>query len=206
MAYNAAMADRFVSRGGEKLQAALKAFALDVAGWVCADFGANVGGFTDCLLQNGAAKVFAVDTGYGDLAWKLRKDPRVIVMERTNALHAACREPVDLVVADMAWTPQARFLPAAAAWLKGGGRIVSLLKPHYEQEKLTGRKPHKPLTAQESAAVWAAVRAQLEAAGFEIRGMIPSPIQGKGGNTEYLIHVAPNGPVAMSHFPFPISD
>lgn len=183
------MADRFVSRGGEKLQAALEAFGLDVAGWTCADFGANVGGFTDCLLQRGAAKVFAIDTGYGDLAWTLRKDPRVVVMERTNALHAICPEPVDLVVADMAWTPQSRFLPAAAGWLKPGGRIVSLLKPHYEQEKFQGKKPHKVLTADESAAVCLAVRAQLEAAGFEIRGLIPSPIQGKGGNTEYLLHV-----------------
>ncbi len=125
----------FVSRAGLKLDHALREFNLDVTGFVCADFGCNAGGFTDCLLQRGAAKVFAIDTGYGALAWKLRNDSRVVVMERTNALHAAPpQESMDLVVIDMAWTPQRLAIPAALKWLKpgGGGQIVSLVKPHYE--------------------------------------------------------------------------
>jgi len=183
------MSDRYVSRGAWKLQAALEAFGLQVAGLTCADFGSNVGGFTDCLLQHGAAKVFAIDTGYGDLAWKLRTDDRVVVMERTNALHADPPELVDLVVCDVAWTPQQRILPAALRWLKPGGQILSLLKPHYELNKLQGKKPHKPLTDEESLAACAEVRRRLEEAGFKIAGLIASPIRGKGGNIEYLLHV-----------------
>ncbi len=120
-------ARRYVSRGGVKLEHALRTFGLDVGGLVCADFGCNVGGFTDCLLQHGAASVCAVDTGYGSLAWTLRNDPRVTVMERTNALHA---EPiaagVDVVVMDMAWTSQRHCLPAAVRWLRpnAASRIV----------------------------------------------------------------------------------
>src|SRR5512138_357916 len=96
----------FVSRAGQKLHHALCAFAVDVTGFVCADLGSNTGGFVDCLLQSGAAKVYAIDTGYGVLAWKLRKDPRVVVMERTNALYCEVTQPVDLVTIDVAWTPQ----------------------------------------------------------------------------------------------------
>jgi len=121
----------FVSRSGLKLDAALEAFDLDVRDAVCADFGCNVGGFTDCLLRRGASTVYAVDTGYGALAWKLRKDPRVVVMERTNALHCEVPASVDVVVIDVAWTPQERIIPAAMRWLAQsgrtrGGRIVSL--------------------------------------------------------------------------------
>lgn len=126
----------YVSRAGLKLDHALREFNLDVTGFVCADFGCNAGGFTDCLLQRGAAKVFAIDTGYGALAWKLRNDPRVVVMERTNALHAAPpstpERHVDLVVIDLAWTPQKHAIPAALKWLTPTGRIVTLVKPHYE--------------------------------------------------------------------------
>ena len=105
----------YVSRGGRKLAAALEAFGLDVTGLSCADFGANVGGFTDCLLRRGAARVAAVDTGYGALDWTLRNDPRVQVLERTNALHAEPpAERVDLVTIDVAFTPQRRVVPAAA--------------------------------------------------------------------------------------------
>lgn len=124
---------RFVSRAGEKIDAALESFALDVTGLACADFGCNVGGFTDCLLQRGAASVVAVDTGYGTLAWTLRKDPRVVVRERTNALHAEPPESlVDLITIDLAWTPQRLAIPAALRWLRPGGRILTLVKPHYE--------------------------------------------------------------------------
>ncbi|TFG88259.1 MAG: TlyA family RNA methyltransferase, partial [Gemmatimonadales bacterium] len=137
--------DAFVSRAGRKLAAALDAFGLDVAGAICADFGCNVGGFTDCLLRRRAARVYAVDTGYGALAWTLRTSDRVVVMERTNALHCPVPEPVDLVTIDVGWTPQSRIVPAAMRWLKpaGGGRIVSLLKPHYELGREAGARPHR---------------------------------------------------------------
>ena len=127
-------ASPFVSRAGGKLEHALRVFDLDVHGFVCADFGCNVGGFTDCLLQRDAAKLYAIDTDYGALAWKLRNDPRVAVMERTNALHAQppAGELMDLVGIDLAWTPQRLAIPAALKWLKPDGRIVSLVKPHYE--------------------------------------------------------------------------
>jgi 23S rRNA (cytidine1920-2'-O)/16S rRNA (cytidine1409-2'-O)-methyltransferase len=122
----------FVGRGGLKLLHALESFHIDPAGLVCADLGCNVGGFTDCLLIHGAASVFAVDTGYGALAWKLRQDPRVTVMERTNALHVDPPAQVDLVVIDLGWTPQSKAIPAAVRWLKPAGRIITLIKPHYE--------------------------------------------------------------------------
>ncbi len=181
----------FASRAGEKLDAALDAFGLDVRGMVCADFGCNVGGFTDCLLRRGARKVYAVDTGYGELAWKLRTDARVVVLERTNALYADCPEPADLVVCDVAWTPQERIVPAAARWLKDGGRIVSLLKPHYELSKLRGRKPPGPLAPGQAERVCREVCERLDAAGFEIRAAMRSILRGKGGNTEFLLWIVP---------------
>src|SRR3569623_385074 len=117
---NAPMTE-FVSRAGQKLEHALASFRCDVNGFVCADFGSNTGGFTDCLLKRGAAKVYAIDTGYGVLDWKLRKDPRVVVMERTNAMHVTLPEPVALVVIDVAWTRQRHILPAARLLLKDEG-------------------------------------------------------------------------------------
>ena len=186
--YNAAVSKdsgKFVSRAGEKLDAALEAFGMDVTGLTCADFGCNVGGFTDCLLQRGAAKVIAVDTGYGTLAWTLRKDNRVVVMERTNALHAPPPEPVDLVVSDVAWTPQRLIVPAAMKWLAPGGRIVSLLKPHYELAKLQRGKPLGPLTDAQIADVCCQVCDQLAAANCTVRAMMRSVLKGKGGNPEF---------------------
>src|SRR5262245_61086156 len=122
----------FVSRAGQKLEHALVAFALDVSGKVCADLGCSTGGFTDCLLQRGAARVYAIDTGYGVIDWKLRKDSRVAVMERTNAMHVKLPEPVDLITIDVGWTKQKHILPAAVRLLKSPGQIVTLIKPHYE--------------------------------------------------------------------------
>ncbi len=186
----------FVSRGGEKLRAALDAFALDVAGWACADFGANVGGFTDCLLQRGAESVHAVDTGYGELAWRLRKDPRVTVRERTNALHAdAPPGGVDLVTIDVAFTPQRLIVPAAARWLRPGGHVVSLLKPHYERAKLTGRPrpPAGPMDPSEAEAVRDRICRELDGMGFGPHAVIASPLLGKGDNAEFLLHIRPPG-------------
>ncbi len=182
---------KFVSRAGEKLEAALDAFGLDVTGLLCADFGCNVGGFTDCMLGRGARGVLAVDTGYGELAWTLRKDERVTVMERTNALHAEPPELVDLVVADVAWTPQRLIIPAAKAWLKPGGRIVSLLKPHFELAKLQGKKPHAPLSDPQADEVARTVQSQLAEMSLPPRAGIRSPLRGKGGNCEYVLLFQP---------------
>jgi len=166
---------------------------------VCADFGANVGGFTDCLLQRKAEKVYAVDTGYGELAWTLRNDPRVVVMERTNALHCEPPELVNLVTIDMAWTPQVLAVPAAGKWLAPGGRIISLLKTHYERTKLPnapraakGRcKRLANLSPEQAVDVCVHVCQQLALHGYRVANVIPSPIQGKGGGQEYLMLVLP---------------
>ena len=175
---------RFVSRGGLKLQAALEAFRIDARGLVCADLGSNIGGFVDCLLQNGAAKVYSVDTSYGTLAWKLRKDPRVVVMERTNALHATLSEKVDLVTVDVGWTPQRLILPNSVKMLKRGGRIVTLIKPQYEsREEERVRGVVKPECL---AAVLERVKNELRHIGIVIRDVLESPILGEGGNKEFL--------------------
>lgn len=179
---------QFVSRAGDKLDAALDAFGLDVAGSVCADFGCNVGGFTDCLLARGAAKVYAVDTGYGALAWRLRRDGRVAVMERTNALHTYPPEPVDLVTIDVAWTQQERIIPAAMRWLKAAsGRIVSLLKPHYELTKMRKAKPAAALSEAQARAVCLEVCRRLTEIGCAPEAVVQSAITGKGGNLEFLL-------------------
>ena len=191
---------RFVSRGGEKLQAALDGFGLSVGGWVCADFGVNVGGFTDCLLQAGAVKVYALDTGYGALDWRLRKDPRVVVMERTNALYAPLPADVgpgmELVTIDVAFTPQRLIVPAAAKWLRPDGRIISLLKPHYEAQKLPRRPVRKgtgqpPLDDAEAVAIRDEVCQELASMGLAVQAVMPSPLRGKGGNVEFLLLLEP---------------
>ena len=177
---------KFVSRAGAKLEHALDAFGMDPTGWTCADLGCNVGGFTDCLLQRGAARVYAVDTGYGALAWKLRKDPRVIAMERTNAMHVTLPEVVDLVTIDVAWTRQQKVLPAAAALLKPGGRIVSLVKPHYEADRAWLVRGLLP--AERVDEVVEQVVAGLRLSGLESTARTDSPLTGaSGGNREVLL-------------------
>ncbi|GMV98282.1 MAG: hypothetical protein AMXMBFR83_26340 [Phycisphaerae bacterium] len=180
---------RFVSRGGHKLAAALEAFRLEPGGWVCADLGSNVGGFVDCLLQRGAARVYAIDTGYGTLAWALRHDARVVVMERTNAMHVRLPEAVDLVTIDVGWTPQHRILPHAVGLLRPGGRIITLIKPHYEADR--ARLRDGVLPAEHVPAVLDAVRGRLDELGLHFDALIESPIAGRKGNTEFLalLHV-----------------
>jgi 23S rRNA (cytidine1920-2'-O)/16S rRNA (cytidine1409-2'-O)-methyltransferase len=187
---------KFVSRAGAKLEHALEEFKLDVTGLRCADFGCNVGGFTDCLLQRGAKHVTAIDTGYGALAWKLRQDPRVETRERTNALHAeAPAGGVDLVVLDLAWTPQRLAIPAALKWLAPGGRIITLIKPHYElreEEKAwldRGFLPHERVPG-----VVTRVEAEMPGLGAKVLGSTQSPLvggktskkAGVPGNIEWL--------------------
>lgn len=177
----------FVSRAGQKLHHALTAFAVNPAGLTCADLGSNTGGFVDCLLQLGAAKVYAIDTGYGVLDYNLRKDPRVIVMERTNAMHATLPEPMDLITIDVAWTKQRHILPAALSMLKSDGQVVSLIKPHYEAQANQLRRGI--LEEEHLPAVLEQVRSDIAAAGFSLEALIPSPIKGTGGNAEFLAHL-----------------
>ncbi|EKD49912.1 MAG: hypothetical protein ACD_63C00014G0008 [uncultured bacterium] len=134
------MEKRFASRAGEKLQFALEHFKLDVKNFICADLGSDRGGFTDCLLKNGAKKIYAVEKGYGLLDWNLRNDSRVEVMERTNALYAKLPEKVDIVTIDVGWTKQGLIIPKALEMLKIDGKIVSLIKPQYEAKKNQIRK------------------------------------------------------------------
>lgn len=177
----------FISRAGFKLDHALAALGIDVAGRVCADLGSNVGGFVDCLLQRGAAKVYAVETGYGVLEWKLRKDSRVVVMERTNAMHVTLDESPTFICIDVAWTRQRNILPAARRLLEPAGDIVTLIKPHYEADKSLLRKGVLPVEALE--AVMARVKVDIGDAGLSIMGMVPSPILGGRGNVEMLAHL-----------------
>lgn len=174
----------YVSRGGEKLAAALDAFELDVAGLVCADFGSHVGGFVDCLLQRGAARVYAIDPGYGVLDYALRHDPRVAVRERTNALQYVAEEPCDLISIDVGWTPQRLILPVARRCLKAGGAIVTLVKPQYEAPKGWLRGGVVPPERLEQ--VLATCREDVAEAHLTIAGEIQSPLRGHGGNLELL--------------------
>lgn len=151
---------------------------------MCADLGSNVGGFVDCLLQRGAARVYAVEKGYGVLEWKLRKDPRVVVMERANAMHVTLPEPVSLVTIDVAWTRQRHILPAAGRLLRADGRIITLIKPHYEADKSLLAKGVLPTEAVEG--VVSQVRADILQAGFEVIATVKSPILGGEGNIEVL--------------------
>jgi len=180
----------YASRAGAKLEHALKEFKISVEGLTCADLGCSTGGFTDCLLQHGAKKVYAVDTGYGVLAWKLRNDPRVVVMERTNAMRVELPEKVDFVSVDVSWTRQKNILPHALTLLKKGGTLVSLLKPHYEAEKKFLNRGK--LKDEFVDLVVAQVKNDLKDLGIKIKKMAQSPIVGdKGGNTEYLLWVKP---------------
>ena len=179
----------FVSRAGQKLDHAIEHFNLAVAGKTCADLGCNTGGFVDVLLQRGAAKVFAIDTGYGALEWKLRKDPRVVVMERTNAMHAELPEKVDVVTIDVAWTRQRHILPAARRMLAAGGFGVSLIKPHYEA---AGELLKKGVLPEEMVPqVVDSVRTTVAEAGFQLSGIVESPIRGAKGNVEVLALLIP---------------
>ncbi len=175
---------RYVSRAGLKLEAALHAFGLRIAGWTCTDLGSQVGGFVDCLLQHDAAKVYSVDTAYGMLDYRLRKDPRVVVCERTNALGYVCPELCDLVTIDVGWTVQRLILPAARRSLKPGGHIITLVKPQYEAPREWLRAGVVP--PDRIAAICAGCRRDVEKLGWRIAGEIEGPLRGHGGNVEYL--------------------
>lgn len=176
---------KFVSRAGEKLDFALKTFKISPKGLVCADFGSSTGGFVDCLLTHGASRVYSVDTAYGELAWKLRNDARVVVLERTNAMHAVLPEKADLVTIDTGWTKQAKVIPNALLNLKKDGRIISLVKPHYE--KGTAR-----ITAAQAEDTLSQVKAEIEAIGGEVKKVVNSPLLGaRAQNPEFLALITP---------------
>ena len=160
---------------------------MNVAGWVCADLGSHVGGFVDCLLLRGASRVYSVDTSYGTLGWRLRRDGRVIVMERTNAMHVSIPEAVDLVTIDVGWTPQNKVMPNAGGMVKTGGAVISLIKPHYESAPAALVDGVLPDVA--CAGVLDEVMRQIQLPGFEIRATTPSPIRGHGGNQEFFAHL-----------------
>ena len=181
----------WVSRGGIKLARALDTFALDPAGAVCLDIGASTGGFTDVLLARGAARVYAVDVGHGQLAWKLRNDARVVVLERTNARYltvAEVPEPPGYVVCDAAFIGLATVLPAALALAEPGARLVALIKPQFEVGKgRVGkggvvRDPALHDEVCDAVAAWLAARP-----GWRVLGLTASPITGPDGNKEFLI-------------------
>ncbi|WP_322795707.1 TlyA family RNA methyltransferase [Tepidiforma sp.] len=197
---------RYVSRGGLKLEAALDAFAVDPAGLTCLDLGASTGGFTDCLLQRGAARVIAVDVGRGQLHQKLRADPRVSLLEGVNARDLPELPPVDLVVADLSFISLEKVLPSVAARVPPGTPVIALLKPQFE----AGPADVPPGGVIRDPAVLEAVRerffAWLARHGWAACGIIPSPIRGGDGNTEFLVFLRTPGPEserAQPHGHFP---
>lgn len=178
----------FVSRAGEKIAYALENFKINVSGLVCADFGSSTGGFTDCLLQNGATKVYSVETAYGELDWKLRNDKRVVVMEKTNAMHVVLPEKMDLITIDVAWTKQIKILPNALINLKDNGKIISLIKPHYEAPKNFLRKGK--LMDEKVSEVISVVKKDIESYGLNIIDILESPVLGdKAKNKEFLAYI-----------------
>jgi 23S rRNA (cytidine1920-2'-O)/16S rRNA (cytidine1409-2'-O)-methyltransferase len=187
----------FVSRGGEKLAGALDAFAIEPAGRVCLDVGASTGGFTDCLLQRGARRVYALDVGRGQLAPSLRADPRVVSMERTHARrldpadphHVTLPERPSLAVVDVSFISLTRLLRAISAPLTPGGEIVALVKPQFEAgpRLAAGGVVRDPAVHR---AVIDAVRQHAASIGLEVRGEIPSPLTGPAGNREFFLHLA----------------
>lgn len=180
----------YVSRGGLKLEQALKVFPLDLGGRTVLDVGASTGGFTDCALQNGAVKVYAVDVGYGQLAWKLRQDPRVVVMERTNFRYMQAEdlpeETPDFATVDVSFISLSLILPPLKALLKMPGDVVALVKPQFEAgREQVGRKGivRDPQVHQKVLARFAEM---ATTAGFSLKGLAPSPITGSRGNIEFL--------------------
>ncbi len=193
--------DAYVSRGGLKLEHGLQHFALDVTGWIAADLGASTGGFTDCLLQRGAARVYAVDVGHGQLAWKLRQDPRVVVMEKTNArvltpaLFPAPFFPLDLVVADCSFISLRKIFPPAIALLKPAGKVVALIKPQFEAGRAEADRGAGVITdpAVHQRVLDELARHVTGELGQHWQGVVESPLLGPAGNKEFLVLIEKAG-------------
>ncbi|MBN2705731.1 MAG: TlyA family RNA methyltransferase [Deltaproteobacteria bacterium] len=180
----------FVGRGGLKLEAALKVFPVQVAGMTAVDIGASTGGFTDCLLKHGARRVYAVDVGYGQLDWSLRRDERVVVMERTNIRHsvrADFPEPLDLAVLDLSFISLTKVLPTVALLLPAAAPVLALLKPQFEVGKGEIGKGGIVRDEEKRLAALSMVVDFAESHGFALRQKMVSPILGQKGNVEYLL-------------------
>lgn len=193
--------EKYVSRGGLKLEHGLTHFQLGVTGWIAADLGASTGGFTDCLLQHGAARVFAVDVGHGQLAWKLRQDPRVVVMEKTNAraivpeMLSTPFQPLDLVVADCSFISLRKIFPPAIALLKPAGKVLALIKPQFEAGRAEADRGAGVIT---DPAVHQRVLDELtdyvqRELGQRWLGVTESPLLGPAGNKEFLVLIEKAG-------------
>lgn len=185
--------ERFVSRGGEKLEGAMKSFPIELTEKVCLDIGSSTGGFTDCMLQHGAIKVYAIDVGKGQLHWKLREDPRVIVMEGVNARHltpADLPELADFASIDTSFISLTNILPAIRGLLKPGGEIVSLIKPQFEAGKEDVDKGRGVITdpAIHEAVITKVKKFGTEELGLEWLGLSTSPLKGPKGNIEFLAY------------------
>ena len=182
----------YVSRGGEKLAEALRSFAIDPTGMICADAGASTGGFSDCLLQNGADRIYAIDVGKGILHWKIRQDDRVVVMEKTNARHVVqLTEAVDLAVIDVSFISLKIILPVVHGWLKPNGQMLALIKPQFEAGRAEAAKGAGVI--RDPAIHRRVLQDLLDFApgiGLQPLGMIRSPITGPKGNVEFLVWLA----------------
>ena len=182
----------YVSRGGLKLEKAVRAFPLNLSGCVCMDIGASTGGFTDCMLQNGAAKVYAIDVGYGQLAWKLRSDPRVVNLERTNFRYVTREqipEAIDFASVDVAFISLRLIVPVMHELLKDGGEAVCLIKPQFEAGREHVGKKGVVRDKQVHARVVGEICGFLLETGFSLLNLDYSPVKGPQGNIEYLVHV-----------------
>ena len=183
----------YVSRGGLKLEKALRDFGVDPTGFVCSDSGCSTGGFTDCLLQQGASKVFAIDVGYGELNWKIRNDPRVVVMERTNIRYVTPEdigEPLDLSVIDVSFISLRIVLPAIKNLLKEGrGQVLCLIKPQFEAGRENVGKNGVIREPSVHKEVLDSIVALAKELGFKILGLTFSPVKGPAGNIEFLGHL-----------------
>ena len=185
----------YVSRGGEKLEHALQAFGIDPAGWTCVDAGASTGGFTDCLLQHGATKVYAVDVGYGVLDYRLRQDERVVVMERTNARDLEpLPEQCDLATFDLAFIGVEKVIPAVTRSLKPGAHLVVLVKPQFQATRAEVGKKGVVKDAQVHAAVIGRLVAWTATHGLRLQNLTTSPILGPAGNKEFFLHLRLESP------------
>ena len=183
---------RYVSRGGFKLEKALQAFAISVAGKTALDIGASTGGFTDCLLAHGAARVFAVDVGYGQLDWKLRNDPRVVVLEKTNIRHLDRRvlpDDVELATIDASFISLKLILPCVKALLFETHEVIALVKPQFEVGRGKVGKGGVVRSAAEHARVIEEITTAASAIGYTSRGVIESPLLGPKGNKEFLLYL-----------------
>ncbi|MBM4263415.1 MAG: TlyA family RNA methyltransferase [Deltaproteobacteria bacterium] len=185
-------ASSYVSRGGDKIEKALREFALDVVGKTVLDVGASTGGFTDCLLSHGAAQVFAVDVGYGQLAWKIRSDPRVRVFEKTNIRYLDLERlpsAADIATIDVSFISLKLVLPQVKKLLAAGAQVIALIKPQFEVGKGKVGKGGVVRAAAEHERVIEEIREAAQAAGFQVRGLVESPLLGPKGNREFLLQL-----------------